>query len=147
MNELSLDNYRLLQELYLLLDNGDRRLLRRFDLTNRQYHALQHLPPGTSRNLTEVSELLFCDKSNVTGLVERMERDGLVTRGRSESDRRYMDLSITPQGNELRDASRNAHEASVVERFEFLSEDEQAQLNHLLNKLAEGLRNGLSNGT
>lgn len=144
MKELSLDNYRLLQELYLLLDNGDRRLLRRFDLTNRQYHTLQHLPPGTSRNLTEMSELLFCDKSNVTGLVERMERDGLVTRGRSESDRRYMDLSITSQGDQLREASRHAHDASIAERFEILSEDEQAQLNHLLTKLAEGLRTSLN---
>jgi DNA-binding MarR family transcriptional regulator len=146
MERLALDNYRLLQELYLMLDNGDRRVLRRFDLTNRQYHALQHLPPGTNRNLTEMSELLFCDKSNVTGLVERMDRDGLVTRDRSGTDRRYMELSITPQGNQLREASRDAHEASITERFEVLTDDEQAQLNHLLAKLAEGLRVGLNEG-
>jgi DNA-binding MarR family transcriptional regulator len=146
MERLALENYRLLQELYLMLDNGDRRVLRRFDLTNRQYHALQHLPPGTNRNLTEMSELLFCDKSNVTGLVERMDRDGLVTRDRSGTDRRYMELSITPQGNQLREASRDAHEASITERFEVLTDDEQAQLNHLLAKLAEGLRVGFNEG-
>ncbi|MBA3531382.1 MAG: MarR family transcriptional regulator, partial [Ardenticatenales bacterium] len=63
MGEFTLDNYQLLQELYLMLDDGDRRVLRGFDLTNRQYHALQQLPLGVSRHLTEMSELLFCDKS------------------------------------------------------------------------------------
>lgn len=137
---LALNNYRLLQELYLMLDDSDRRILREFDLTNRQYHALQHLPPGTNLHLTRLSELLFCDKSNVTGLVERMVRDGLVTRDRSESDRRYLELSITDEGSRLRDASRSAHEASIAGRFDCLTETEQLELQTLLTKLATGLR-------
>lgn len=140
MSDLSLENYRLLQELYLMLDDSDRRVLRHFGLTNRQYHALQHLPPGTNRHLTEMSELLFCDKSNITGLVERMVRDGLVTRDRSDSDRRYLELSITPRGATQRHDSRETLEATIHNRFNVLSEEEEAQLHYLLNKLAGGLR-------
>lgn len=140
MRQVDLDTYHLLQELHLLLDDGDRRVLREFDLTNRQYHALQHLPPGTRRHLTEMSELLFCDKSNVTGLVERMVRDGLVVRDRSESDRRYLELHITEEGNRLREMARAAHEQSIIHRFDILSTEEKSQLEQLLNKLADGLR-------
>lgn len=145
MTDLALPIYQLLQELYLMLDDSDRRVLREFDLTNRQYHALQHLPPGTSRHLTEMSELLFCDKSNVTGLVERMVRDGLVTRDRSERDRRYLELSITAEGNQLREASRAAHRATIEHRFAGLTEAEQARLHDLLSKLATTLRDQLDN--
>ncbi|MGB0383906.1 MAG: MarR family winged helix-turn-helix transcriptional regulator, partial [Ardenticatenaceae bacterium] len=141
--ELALDNYRVLQELYLMLDDSERRVLRHFELTNRQYHALQHLPPGTSRHLTEMSELLFCDKSNVTGLVERMVRDGLVTRERSEKDRRFLELKITPEGEHLRLSSRTAHEQCITKRFATLTEEEQTLLNHLLNKLAGSIRRQL----
>ena len=126
-----------------MLDDGDRRVLRGFDLTNRQYHALQLLAPGTSRHLTEMSELLFCDKSNVTGLVERMVRDGLVVRGRSDSDRRYLQLSITEQGDRLRERSRDAHEASIAERLGTLTAEEHEQLNRLLAKLAARVRASL----
>jgi DNA-binding MarR family transcriptional regulator len=143
MTNLSLENYRLLQELYLMLDDSDRRVLRQFGLTNRQYHALQHLPPGTNRHLTEMSELLFCDKSNITGLVERMVRDGLVTRDRSESDRRYLELSITEQGEMQRQSSRETLETAIQNRFQILNEEEEHQLNFLLNKLAGGLRDFL----
>jgi DNA-binding MarR family transcriptional regulator len=42
-----------------------------------------------------------------------MVRDQLVTRDRSEKDRRYYELSITEDGNRLRDLSRSAHEARM----------------------------------
>ena len=144
MKEISLDTYRLLQELNLMFDDSDRRTLRKFDLTNRQYHALQHLPPNTSRHLTEMSELLFCDKSNVTGLVDRMVRDGLITRDRSERDRRYFELNITQQGNHLRTRSRIAHEATLNDHFNCFNEQELTQLNTLLSKLAEHVRQQLA---
>ena len=148
MTDTALENYRLLQELYLMLDDSDRRVLRGYGLTNRQYHALQHLPPGTNRHLTEMSELLFCDKSNITGLVERMVRDGLVTRDRSDSDRRYLELSITDKGDSHRTESREALEVAIHNRFNILNEAEQDQLQALLYKLASGLRNYLDhNGT
>ncbi len=147
MKKLALNTYSLLQELNLMFDDGDRHTLRKFDLTNRQYHALQHLPRGMSRHLTEMSELLFCDKSNVTGLVDRMVRDGLITRDRSEKDRRYIELKATEQGHHLRTASRVAHDAAVNERFSCLNEEELAQLDQLLTKLADHVRQQLASPT
>lgn len=147
MNKTALKTYSLLQELHLMFDDSDRHTLRTFELTNRQYHALQHLPQGTSRHLTEMSELLFCDKSNVTGLVDRMVRDGLITRDRSERDRRYLELKATEQGNDLRQTSRVAHEAAVSEHFSCFKEEELVQLDRLLTKLANHLRHQLTSVT
>lgn len=144
MKNNALNTYSLLQELSLMLDDSDRRTLRQFELTSRQYHTLQHLPQGTRRHLTEMSELLFCDKSNVTGLVDRMVRDGLITRDRSEKDRRYLELKTTEQGNKLRSTSRVAHEAVINKRFSCLNEDELAQLGQLLTKLSDHLRHQLN---
>lgn len=147
MKKLALNTYSLLQELNLMFDDSDRHTLRKFELTNRQYHALQHLPRGMSRHLTEMSELLFCDKSNITGLVDRMVRDGLITRDRSEKDRRYLELKTTEQGHHLRTTSRVAHQAAVNERFNCFDEEELAQLDQLLTKLADHVRQQLASTT
>lgn len=146
MSDVEQATYRLLIETYLMLDDGDRRVLRTFDLTNRQYQALLLLPPGQRRYLTEMSNLLLCDKSNITGLVERMVRDGLISRVRSEEDRRYLEIHATDEGIRLRNEAQTAHGRSIEARFESLTDAEQETLHRLLRKLAKGLREQLDAG-
>ncbi|GAB3677206.1 MarR family transcriptional regulator [Actinocorallia lasiicapitis] len=49
---------------------------------------------------------LFCDASNVTGIVTRLEGRGLVVRESDPGDRRVKLVSLTPSGVELRDKIR-----------------------------------------
>ena len=48
--------------------------------------------------MNEVADKLHCDPSNVTGIVDRLERRGLVTRRQLETDRRVKQLVLTPEG-------------------------------------------------
>ncbi|MCK9879048.1 MarR family winged helix-turn-helix transcriptional regulator [Frankia sp. Ag45/Mut15] len=57
-----------------------------------------------SRGMGEISAMLRLDKSSVTGLVERVERRGCLTRAMSATDRRAITVSLTPAGKELTDA-------------------------------------------
>jgi DNA-binding MarR family transcriptional regulator len=50
----------------------------------------------------ELAERLHCDPSNVTFLVDRLERKRLVARARARSDRRVKALALTPAGVEVR---------------------------------------------
>jgi len=68
-----------------------------------QAHALRMLHPDEPMPMSGLAERLFCDASNVTGLVDRLETRGLVERRSAEGDRRVKALTLTPKGVELRD--------------------------------------------
>ena len=51
--------------------------------------------------LGEVAEALHCDKTNVTGLVDRVEKQGLVTRVADPDDRRITRIELTEKGRAM----------------------------------------------
>ncbi len=67
-----------------------------------QAHALRMLDPEEPLPMSALAERLFCDASNVTGIVDRLESRGLVERGSAEGDRRVKALTLTAAGVELR---------------------------------------------
>jgi MarR family transcriptional regulator, organic hydroperoxide resistance regulator len=84
--------------------------------------------------MRELAELLVCDSSNVTGLVDRLEARGLVARQPSSDDRRVKHVILTPAGRRLRAEllDRVGRPAVALER---LSAAEQAQLRDLLRRV------------
>jgi DNA-binding MarR family transcriptional regulator len=73
----------------------------RHDLTPQQIGLLRLLDEPMS--MREFAEDLSCDPSNVTGLVDRAERLGLVQREPDPRDRRIRMLTLTPKGRRSRD--------------------------------------------
>jgi DNA-binding MarR family transcriptional regulator len=72
-----------------------------FDLAPQQMIALRML--GSSpRKMSDLADALFCDNSNVTGIVDRLEERGLVRREAAEGDRRVKLLVLTEEGEWMR---------------------------------------------
>jgi MarR family transcriptional regulator, organic hydroperoxide resistance regulator len=67
-----------------------------------QAHALRMLDPEEPMPMSALADRLFCDASNVTGIVDRLEARGLVERRAYEGDRRVKALTLTEAGVELR---------------------------------------------
>jgi DNA-binding MarR family transcriptional regulator len=84
----------------------------------------------------ELAELLGCDSSNVTGLVDRLEARDLVARQPSADDRRVKHVVLTAAGEELRSRmlARVGRPTGGLER---LSDDEHRQLRDLLARVLE----------
>ncbi len=72
----------------------------RHDLTPQQLELVRTLAVPVS--MRAFAEELSCDPSNVTGLVDRAERLGLVERVPDPSDRRVRILKLTAKGRNLR---------------------------------------------
>ncbi len=51
-----------------------------FDLAPMQMLALKNLEPGSELPTSSLAQLLHCDASNVTGIVDRLESRGLIER-------------------------------------------------------------------
>ena len=72
-----------------------------FKLAPQQMIALRMLGAGPGK-MSELADALFCDSSNVTGIVDRLEERGLVRREAAEGDRRVKLLVLTEEGEWMR---------------------------------------------
>lgn len=108
-----------------------------FDLHPAQAGALMQLDEHEGLPMHEIASRLACDSSNVTGIVDRLEARGLVTRRTCERDRRVKQIVPTAVGVEVRDALRTRM-ARVPEGIERLSARDQRQLRDLLARALSG---------
>jgi DNA-binding MarR family transcriptional regulator len=76
---------------------------RELELFPPQAAALDRLDPERPMPMSELAGMLFCDPSNVTGIVDRLEGRGLVERVSAPHDRRVKMLVLTAAGVELRE--------------------------------------------
>jgi DNA-binding MarR family transcriptional regulator len=72
-------------------------------LTSAQAKLLISLVPGEAVPMRELAGRLDYDASNLTSLADRLQARGAVTRRPAAGDRRVKALSLTPDGERLRD--------------------------------------------
>jgi MarR family transcriptional regulator, organic hydroperoxide resistance regulator len=77
-------------------------LAQELGLAPMQLHALRLIEPGVEVPMSSLAGKLFCDASNVTGIVDRLEARGLIVRRPAEYDRRVKLLVLTPAGDRIR---------------------------------------------
>ena len=79
------------------------RFFAQFGLTDVQFNILMILKEHGSEGLSQqqLSEHLIVTKSNVVGLVDRLERADYVKRVSHPSDRRFNQIVLTPKGQKL----------------------------------------------
>jgi DNA-binding MarR family transcriptional regulator len=71
-------------------------------LSEAQCLALEHLDPAVPVPMCRLAETLDCDRSNITGIVGRLEARGLVERRPDAADRRVKNLVLTEAGRRQR---------------------------------------------
>lgn len=82
-----------------------------FGLSPMALGLLKSLEPGTELPMSTMAEWLFCDASNVTSMVDRLEARGLIERRDRPKDRRVKLLALTAEGEALRErALQRLHE-------------------------------------
>jgi len=81
---------------------ASRRIFKPFGLSEAQFNVL-HILQDSAALLTqrELSDILIVDRSNVTGLIDRMETAGWVQRLPVPGDRRAYQVRLTPSGRKL----------------------------------------------
>ena len=109
-------------------------ILREHGLTHTQFRLLRRIPEeGTT--LTQLASQSWIDPSNVTGIVDRLERMQLVARVRSLSDRRMVLIRRTEEGSDVLSRIRPKYRREVRKFMSALNEDEVKQLTEILEKL------------
>ncbi len=113
-----------------------RRLRERFGISLARFDYLAQLhrhPAGLK--MRDLSRFLMVTGGNVTTLTDDLERDGLVARESSPTDRRSWIVRLTPQGHRGFEAMAQEHERWVLELFEGLDVRTVQQLHQQLGAL------------
>lgn len=76
-------------------------LARRFGLTGPQLTVIKILESLDGLSLSSLSDRIKAQNSTVTGIIDRMEREGWVVRARSDEDRRIVLIRLTDKGRDL----------------------------------------------
>lgn len=76
-------------------------MAREVGLTGPQLTVVKLLESLGDLSLSSLSERIRAQNSTVTGIIDRMEREGLVVRERSKTDRRVVLIRLSDKGAEL----------------------------------------------
>ncbi|WP_138378847.1 MarR family winged helix-turn-helix transcriptional regulator [Luteithermobacter gelatinilyticus] len=108
--------------------------LPRFDLMSALYRAPGGLTMG------ELSKQLLVSNGNVTGVVERLQKEGLVKRWVLPTDRRIYSVGLTPKGRTVFKEMADRHEGWINEILGDLDDDQVDRILHDLDVLKDLLK-------
>jgi len=114
--------------------------LPRFDLMAQLYRAPKAMTLG------ELSQRMMVSNGNVTGLVDRLLEQGLVSRRPSPKDRRAQLVSLTVEGRRFFRTMARANGDWIAEMLADLSADDIETLMRLLAKTKASARKAIGNG-
>ena len=108
------------------------------DLTYSQFAVLEALYHLGHLTQGEISAKVLKSGSNMTTVIDNLERAGLVRRERDAKDRRVIHVHLTGAGKRKIESVLPGHVAALVEEFKVLSASEQETLGELCKKLGKG---------
>ena len=113
------------------------KFLSEFDLTYTQYIVMLYLWEKESCNVSELGKTILLDSSTLTPLLKKLEVKGYIKRERSSSDERNLNISLTDEGNKLKDMAIDV--PKEMGKCINLDESEAKELGRILYKILTSL--------
>lgn len=112
----------------------------RFNLSQPRFNALMELRLAGEEGLplSELGQRMLVSRANITGLIDRLERDGLVTREADPRDRRIIRARITLRAMEMLEMILPVHTELICRAMSPLTADEQRTMVDMLVRLQQG---------
>lgn len=116
-------------------------------LSPAQFDILSHVVDTPAPSQQELADRLLVTKGNICGLLDRMQRRGLVERVADEEDRRVNRIRPSEHGASLFRRAAPALEAAIHLSMSELEADELRGLRETLGRLDRSLRDRAEAGT
>lgn len=120
----------------LLLRKHANRFFRRYDSSDIQFNILMQLKlEKRPLNQQELSDRLFVDKSNLTGVAGRMETAGLIERESNPNDKRAYCLRLTSAGKKALARMEEPYRKEVMGIMKRFTAEEVATLTDMMRRM------------
>jgi len=111
--------------------------LNKYSLTPPQFAMLAFLWKRDGLSQIQLGNCMNTDRTTISGIVDRLEKDGLVTRRRDPEDRRTYLINLTPRAFALQDEMEEMATQAKYEVTAMLSDGEKEQLERILRKILD----------
>lgn len=105
-----------------------------------RFELLGSLVRQDGQTMATLSRTLRVTAGNLTGLVVRAERDGLVQKKSDSSDKRLSRVFLTAKGRTLASRLRPTYEGHITQLMSSLRSSEKRELVRMLAELDTGVR-------
>lgn len=109
-------------------------------ITYPQYLVLLILWEKDQQPVNDIAKRLYLETNTVTPLLQRMERQGLVTRVKGKVDTRQRIVCLTEAGKAMEEQAKDIPNQLGAEVIKHVSADELKEIIPSLDKLIEGLK-------
>ena len=109
--------------------------IRELGLTPSQFDVVATLGNTDGMSMKDLAEATLVTKGTLTGIIDRLEKKGLVRREVPPENRRSFTIVLTSEGETLFEDIFPTHIEHLRQRFEKLTPEELKQLQQLLAKL------------
>ncbi|MGI9414772.1 MAG: MarR family winged helix-turn-helix transcriptional regulator [Hyphomicrobiales bacterium] len=118
-----------------------RRLRASFDISLAKFDFLAQLyrSPDGVLTMSQLGQCLMVTGGNITGLTDRLEREGLAERRPHPTDRRSQVIGLTDKGRAFFETMAEAHEDWIRELLSGLDDDDQEQMMEHLGELKDAV--------
>ena len=113
----------------------DDNLRQNFGQNISRFDVLSQLERENGNGLTvgELAQRLIASKGNITGLLDRMKKDGLVSRAEKPEDRRSFQINITKKGLKLFNKMADSNAKWVAQSFRSIELKSMKEITHFLS--------------
>ncbi len=119
------------------IDLHSRQLVKTANITGPQLRLLQLIRLHQHATIKELADAMALSQATVTSIVDRLESRELITRVRSQTDKRKIHPQLTASGNALLDDAPTLLQDSFVRRFDQLQSWEQHMIIASIQRVAE----------
>ena len=112
-------------------------LSKKYNVSAPQLATLRVLLLDGSMPASQIAKQIMVNSSTLTGVIDRLEQKGLVSRVRDDPDRRIIRVELTEAGRTLAETAPPPVQVKIIKGMRKLQSEERGQVIRSLTKLAE----------
>ena len=124
-----------IRRFYRVVQHDGSKESKQLGLTSAQSHVLRTLYYVGPLSSVDLSRHLYVTASNMTGLIDRLERKDLVCRVRKEGDRRVTLITLSPNGLAVAQSLPDPLETKLISGLGHMPVDQVSQLNDAMDMI------------
>lgn len=105
-----------------------------------QFWALHYIAQKEGSTVNELAAALHRGKSSTSGLLQRLEKSGLVKREHSKTDRRVVHVTLTAKGRRLTERLATSRKQGIRKTYSSLTATERTQHARMVRKILDSTR-------
>jgi len=126
-----------LRRIFKALQNYSHEVSNQFGITGPQLWVLKTIFKSGGLSLGELSQKMYLHPSTITGVVDRLEKKGYVSRDRNQDDRRVVIVQLTTRGKRLVRRAPNPVQGKMIHGLSQMTKERIESIHESVQTLVE----------